>query len=67
MDDFEVRKKELLTPLLFEAGAGLWDCQGFEYGIALLLYHLARHGVAGLSVEQLSAVLDDDEKRQLVS
>lgn len=37
MSELENEKRELLTPLLFEAGAALMDCQRFEHGIALFL------------------------------
>ncbi len=70
MDDFERRKKELLGPIFFEAGAGLHDSQLFEYTVAYLLYLLSRLGVTELEVHQASAILDDDEKKtagQLVS
>jgi hypothetical protein len=62
-DDFEERKKLLLQPVLFEAGAALLDCQGFEFGIALLLFHLSRVGARGLNPERVRQILDDKEKR----
>jgi hypothetical protein len=62
-DDFEERKKELLRPVLFEAGAALLDCQGFEFGIALLLFHFSRLGTVGLQPEKVSLILDDKEKK----
>lgn len=70
MEDFETTKKELLQPVLFEVGAGLLDCQGFEYGVALLLFHLSRLGTPGLDPNKASLILDDAEKRtagQLIS
>ena len=63
MDDFERRKKELLGPIFFEAGAGLHDCQLFEYTVAYLLYLLSRLGATELEVGQASAILDDEEKK----
>ena len=36
-DMFEERKKQVLAPIYFEAGAALYDCRSFEYGIAYLL------------------------------
>jgi hypothetical protein len=63
MDDFETKKRQLLQPVLFEAGAALMDCQGFEYGIALLLFHFGRLGNPGLDPKKLAAVLDDTEKK----
>ena len=63
MDDFEARKKELLQPLLVEAGAALLDCQGFEFGIALLLFHFSRLGAAGLEPEKVALILDGNEKK----
>jgi hypothetical protein len=63
MDDFETRKREVLQPVLFEAGAALMDCQQFEYGIALLLFHFARLGTKGLDPKKLAEVLDDTDKK----
>lgn len=70
MNDFEVTKKSLLAPLLLEAGAALMDCQAFEFGMGLLLYHFSRLGADGLNPKTLRAVLENDEKKtagQLVS
>jgi hypothetical protein len=63
MDDFEIKKRELLQPVLFEAGAALMDCQGFEYGVALLLFHFGRLGSPGLDPNKLADVLDDTDKK----
>lgn len=63
MSDFEARKKELLQPLLFEAGAALMDCQGFEFGIALLLFYLARLGTEGLDPTKVSLILENQDKK----
>ena len=63
MNDFEKRKRQLLQPLLVEAGAALMDCQGFEYGLALLLLHFGRLGTEGLPPETLFLILDDKEKK----
>lgn len=63
MDEFETKKKELMTPLLIEMGAALIDCQGFEYGVALLLLHLSRVGVQGLDPAQHYAIMDNREKK----
>lgn len=63
MDDFEIKKRELLNPVLFEAGAALMDCQGFEYGVALLLFHFGRLGTPGLDPNKLADVLDDTNKK----
>jgi len=61
--DFEAKKRELLSPLYVEAGAALFDCQGFEYGIALMLHHFARLGVTGLDPSQTTAIMEDEEKK----
>lgn len=61
--DFEAKKRELLSPLYVEAGAALFDCQGFEYGIALMLHHFARLGVTGLDPRQTTAIMEDEEKK----
>jgi len=31
--------------VLIQAGLALLDCQGFEYGIGFLLFHLSRMGL----------------------
>jgi DNA-binding MarR family transcriptional regulator len=62
-DKFEKRKKEVLAPIFFEAGAALYDCQSFEYGIAYLLYLYSRLGASGLDPTRCAAILDDDEKK----
>lgn len=63
MEEFEKRKKELMTPLLIEMGAALIDCQGFEYGVALLLLHLSRVGVEGLDPTEHIAIMDNQSKK----
>lgn len=63
MDTFEQKKTKYLQPVFFEAGAGLFDCQTFEYGIGYLLYLFSRLEVIRLLPEQTSAILDDDEKK----
>ena len=63
MSEFEERKKKLLQPLLFEAGAALMDCQGFEFGIALLLFHFARLGTVGLDPKKVQLILDNQDKK----
>ena len=63
MNDFDAQKKVLLQELLFEAGAGLLDCQGFEFGVALLLFHLARLGATGLDPTKVSLILENQDKK----
>jgi len=63
MDDFEARKRELFSPLFFEAGAALMDCQWFEYGVALMLFHLGRIGNKGLDPGSLSRILDNKDTK----
>lgn len=65
MDDFDKKKIELLRPLFFEAGAALMDCQHLEYGLALLLFHFARHGHPGLDLDSLSRIMDNQDKKTL--
>jgi hypothetical protein len=70
MDEFETKKQKLLGPVYLEAGAALFDCQSFEYGVAYLLYLLSRMGTVGLDPARFVAILEDEEKRtagQLVS
>lgn len=63
MDEFEKRKREVLQPIFFEAGAGLYDCQGFEYSVAYLLFLLSRLGVPGLNPADTMAILDHEAKK----
>lgn len=63
MSEFDTRKSELLQPLLFEAGAGLLDCQGFEFSVALILFYLARLGAPGLDPEKVSQILENQDKK----
>ncbi|HWY08037.1 MAG TPA: hypothetical protein VNY24_14350 [Candidatus Acidoferrales bacterium] len=63
MDEFEKKKRELLQPLFFEAGAALLDCQHFEYGVALALFHLSRIGQAPFAPADLARILDNQDKR----
>lgn len=51
-----------LEPLLLAAGAGLLDCQRFEYGLGLLLLYLGRLGGDNVSVDRTRAILDGDER-----
>ena len=62
-DMFEERKIQVLAPIFFEAGAALYDCQSFEYGIAYLLYLFSRLGDTGLDPAYCAAILDDEEKK----
>lgn len=63
MDEFEEKKKEILAPIFFEAGAALFDCQCFESSIAYFLYLLGRFGTKDLNPSNIAAILDGDEKR----
>jgi len=62
-DLFDERKKQVLAPIFFEAGAALYDCQSFEYGIAYLLYLFSRLGATGLDPAHCASILDDEEKK----
>jgi hypothetical protein len=63
MDEFDKKKLELLRPLMFEVGAAMLDCQGMEYGLALLLFHFSRLGTNGLSPKDTSLILDNQDKK----
>jgi hypothetical protein len=65
MDEFDKKKKVLLQPLMFEAGAALLDCQHLEYGVALLLFYFARLGAPGLDVSALTRVMENQDKKTL--
>ena len=63
MNKFEKRKREVLQPIYLEAGAALFDCQSFEYGIAYLLHLCACSGAEGLDTINTIAILEDEEKK----
>jgi hypothetical protein len=63
MDEFERKKRKVLAPIFFEAGAALFDCQSFEHGIAYFLYLMPRLGVVGLYPAKCTAIMDHEEKR----
>ena len=63
MNDLERRKRKILKPILFEAGAALYDCQAFEYSIAYLLYLFSRLGTKGLSQKKTTSILDGESKK----
>jgi hypothetical protein len=63
MNEFEQRKSDVFQPIFFEAGAALFDCQSFEYGIAYLLYLFSRLGVKDLDTRRTISILDDEEKK----
>jgi hypothetical protein len=63
MDEFDRTKRAKLQPIFFEAGAGLYDCQGFENSLAYMLYLLSKLGVEGLDLADTTAILDQDAKR----
>lgn len=63
MGDFEKRKRAILEPIYFEAGATLHVCQSFEWNIAYLMFLLSRMGVEGLQESRTVAILEDEEKK----
>jgi hypothetical protein len=53
-------------PTLASQGWGtpaLWDCQGFEYGLTLLLFHLSRIGTKGLDPVNIAKIMDNKAKK----
>ena len=62
-DEFEERKRKVLAPVFFEAGAALYDCQAFEYAVAYLLFLFSRLGPSELNPARCVAILEDEEKR----
>ena len=54
---------EITKPVLIEAGLALLNCQGFEYDVGFLLFHLSRSRSTGLSVDQTYAIMEGDQKR----
>lgn len=63
MENWEKKKRELLEPILLESGAALMDCQGLEYGIALLIFHLSRLGMHDMNPNDVIQILEDKEKK----
>lgn len=63
MNDFEARETAGMRPWMMEAGAALWDCQIFEFLVALLLYHLAKRGFVGLAPATLNRILENKDKK----
>ncbi len=63
MSNSEIEQiREALNPLYLEAGAALYDCQQFEYSIALLMLQLSRIKVPGLDKAKARAILDGNSK-----
>ncbi|QFY42995.1 hypothetical protein F6R98_10520 [Candidatus Methylospira mobilis] len=63
MSEFDTRKKALLEPLFIEAGNALMDCQTFEYGLTLLLFHLARLDSITLDPQKVALILENQDKK----
>jgi hypothetical protein len=63
MSEFETRKKAMLAPLFIEAGEALADCQTFEYGLTLLLFHLARLDSTTLDPRKVALILENRDKK----
>jgi hypothetical protein len=51
------------TPLFFEAGRALYDCQGLEMGLALLLFLLNRLGVVQLTPQRQGELVSSTSKK----
>lgn len=64
MDNFVSLKDEAMNPLLAQAGAGLFDAQGLEYGLALLMYYIERLNPTA-NLPKIEAILDNEDKRTL--
>jgi hypothetical protein len=63
MDAFDKAKMDALGLLYTEAGAALADCQCFEYGIALLIFHFSRIGSRGLDPSRVVLILENKVKK----
>jgi uncharacterized protein YutE (UPF0331/DUF86 family) len=63
MDDFEKKKEKLLYPIFFEAGAGLYDSQDFEYSLKYLLFLISKATNTKIPVEETVKYLDDETKK----
>jgi hypothetical protein len=61
--EYEEQKRKLMAPVLIEAGAALIDCQGFEYGVALVLHLLSRNGNIAVDPADIALVLDGVSKK----
>ena len=68
-DEFTERKRSVLAPLFFEAGAALYDSQAFEYALVYLLWLISQLGALGLNGEEkfdprrAAAIMDNDEQK----
>lgn len=62
LKEFERQKKHAVQPVMFEAGAGLMDCQSLEYALKYFLYLLARSGLPGLDINRIEDYLDEKTK-----
>jgi hypothetical protein len=62
VDNFVSLKNEAMNPLLAQAGAGLFDAQGLEYGVALLMYYIERLNPTE-SLPKIEAILDNKDKK----
>jgi len=63
MSDFEAKKREAFTPIFFESGAALLDCQNLEFSIAFMLFNLSRLGIVGLNPRDIQSIMDDKDKK----
>ena len=65
MSDKQNHFKEILAPLYFEAGAGLYDSQTLEYGISLLLFLLSDRGLIEFAVDDARAIIEGEKKKTI--
>lgn len=60
-----VNLKDILNPLYFEAGAGLYDSQVFEFGLCQLLLSLTVQGLIEFDVDMAINIADDRKKKTI--
>lgn len=57
--------RKALRDLYFEAGAGLFDCQHFEYGIKVLIYVLSQQQFWSYDLHAAEKILEGRSKKTL--
>jgi|GEM_PF-5483216 len=61
----ETERREALRDLYFEAGAGLFDSQRFEYGIKVMIYMLSQQKLWPYELSSADAILEGRSRKTL--
>lgn len=65
MSKTEEEKKQALSDLFFEAGAGLYDSQVLEYNIKYLIYLLGKIGFMKINAETAISIIEGKTKHTI--